>query len=314
MTKFYSLACLLLACLQGLYAQQPASFTTGGSLSKADSLFLVSDWKNARKQYEVALQSEENKKNALAWNRLAFSCQSLGDFEKAIGYYNISLKNEPNLTLKQLVYSRMAKAYMSKNEIEKSLSTIEEAIKNGYANYPDLDTAKEFIPLHSDSRYKQVVEKATINAFPCMGDEQNREFDFWVGEWNAYVTGTNNLAGHSIIQKASGDCMILENWTSARGTFNGKSMNFVDPVTKKWEQVWVGSDGRGNHVARFINGIYKDGAMRFDFENTDAQGKKVLGRFLFFNEGPNQVRQLNETSSDGKTWTSVYDFTYKRIK
>ena len=92
-------------------------------------------------------------------------------------------------------------------------------------------------------------------------------------------------------------------------------MNFIDPKTNKWEQVWVGSNGGGNQVGRFVNGEYKDGVMRFDFETTDAQNNKLLGRFSFFNQGPEQVRQLNETSADGgKTWTIVYDFTYKRIK
>jgi len=43
------------------------------------------------------------------------------------------------------------------------------------------------------------------------------------------------------------------------------------------------------------------------------QDQKIIGRFIFYNEGPNQVRQFNEQSSDGgKTWTTSYDLTYKR--
>ncbi len=146
-------------------------------------------------------------------------------------------------------------------------------------------------------------------------DSLSRAFDFWVGEWDAYVTGTKNLAGHSIIQKASGDCMILENWTSVSSPFNGKSINFVDPKTRKWEQVWVGSDGRGNHVSRFYNGVFRDGVMQFDFEGSNLHGQKYIGRFRFLNEGPDQVRQLSETSIDeGKSWSTDYDFTYKRRK
>ena len=55
--------------------------------------------------------------------------------------------------------------------------------------------------------------------------------------------------------------------------------------------------------------------MRFEFETKDAQGNKITGRFIFYNEGPNQVRQFNETSANGgKTWTTSYDFTYIRKK
>jgi hypothetical protein len=55
--------------------------------------------------------------------------------------------------------------------------------------------------------------------------------------------------------------------------------------------------------------------MRFTFEQLNPQGGKQTGRFIFFNEGPDQVRQFNEVSSDGgKTWTTLYDFVYKRKK
>lgn len=144
----------------------------------------------------------------------------------------------------------------------------------------------------------------------CMEIAQTREFDFWIGEWDAYVTGTNNLAGHSRIEMASGGCMILENWTSVGQPFSGKSMNFVDPVSKKWKQVWVGSGGI--NVSEFLNGEYKEGAMRFEFENTLPDGKKQFVKFHFYNIGKNEVRQLHQTSLNGSDWTTTYDFTYKR--
>lgn len=176
-----------------------------------------------------------------------------------------------------------------------------------------------FSALFSIKAYSQnakgdsIHQQALANAYPCMNDAHAREFDFWVGEWNVYQTGTTTLVGHSKIEKASGGCMILENWTAVGIPNNGKSMNFVDPVTNKWEQVWVGSGGRGQNVGRFTMGEYKDGAMRFSFTLT-RQSVKLIGRFIFYNQGPNQVRQFQETSADeGKTWTTAYDLTYKRI-
>jgi len=261
------------------------------------------------------MNTEDFKKSAIEWNRLAICCQMTGDSQKAIEYFNQSLKLNPTPPLDQVVYYRLAKSYMSVKNEPNALNNLERAVKKGYPNFVDMDTAWEFLSLHGNEAFKLLLIQAKENAFPCMSDPHNREFDFWVGEWNAYLTGTTILAGHSIIQKASGDCMILENWTSVRVPFNGKSMNFIDPKTNKWEQVWVGSNGGGDRVGRFVNGEYKDGVMRFDFETTDAQNNKLLGRFSFFNQGPEQVRQLNETSADGgKTWTIVYDFTYKRIK
>ena len=86
-------------------------------------------------------------------------------------------------------------------------------------------------------------------------------------------------------------------------------MNFIDPVKGKWKQTWTGSYASG--IQDFIDGEYKDGAMRFVFEAIGLQGNKVMGRFIFYNEKPGQVRQFNESALDGgKTWATNYDFTY----
>jgi len=77
--------------------------------------------------------------------------------------------------------------------------------------------------------------------FPCLNDPQARQFDFWTGEWNVYPTGKENLVGHSLVQVVSGGCALLENWEATNGTNTGKSLNFVDIATHKWQQTWVGS-------------------------------------------------------------------------
>ena len=113
------------------------------------------------------------------------------------------------------------------------------------------------------------------------------------------------------MQIISGGCALLENWEGQNST--GKSIKFIDPETNKWKQSWAGSYANG--VQEFINGVYKDSAMRFEYETKNAQGKKLIGRFIFYNEGADQVRQFNEISADdGKTWMTNYDFTYIRKK
>lgn len=278
-------------------------------------MFLISDWKLAQQEYQGALKDEANRSNALAWTRFGYCNQILGNYQEAINSYKLALENKPNTQLVPLVHSRIAKIYALKNESDKAFAELKVALATGYTNLYELDTANEFTVIRKDNRYKDVVARATDNAFPCKKDSVSRAFDFWVGEWDAFVTGTNNLAGKSVIQKASGDCMILENWTSASTPFDGKSINFVDPGTGKWEQVWVGSNGRGDHVSRFYDGEYRDSVMQFRFEGKNPNGQKYIGRFRFFNQGPNQVRQWSETSIDeGRSWTTDYDFTYKRKK
>lgn len=281
------------------------------TLQQADSLFQLKDWKAAVPIYEAVLKSQPD--NSLAWNRLGFCYHNLLNYDRAITNYLKSLEYKPAPALELIVQSRLARAYSVKNESDNAFKSLDKALQLGYVNLSEIETNSDFDNIRKDNRFPEVIKKVNVNAYPCLGIAKAREFDFWIGEWDAFVTGTSNLAGHSRIERASGGCMILENWTSKGGPFEGKSMNFIDPVSGKWKQVWVGSSGM--NVSEFLNGEYRDDAMRFEFDTIDPKGNKQWVHFYFYNQGPDQVRQFHETSSDaGKTWTTTYDFTYKRKK
>jgi hypothetical protein len=278
-----------------------------------DSLFAAQQWKAAIPLYENAVKSSVS--TALTWNRLGFCYHNIGQIDAAIKDYQVSLDNKPAAFLEQVVQSRLARAYSLKNEMDKSFASLDRALALGYTNVTELETHNDFANARKDKRYNNAKKVVNENAFPCVKNPQTKEFDFWLGEWDVYARGTNTIVGKSKIESASGGCMVLENWTAIGGPpHNGKSMNFVDPVTNKWIQVWVGSSGiNAQNITRFYDGEYKDGAMRFVFDR-ETNGSKIMGRFIFYNEGPNQVRQFNEQSTDGgKTWTNSYDFTYKRV-
>jgi hypothetical protein len=278
---------------------------------KADSCFFIQDWVNARQAYKLA--GIDTSYNSLEWNRLGFADYNLGHNDEALAAYTRSAANNPPAFLQPVLYSRFAMAQAAGKEKAKALENLDKAVKAGYFNFVEMDTLADFAVIRKDQQFRTLREKAYGAAFPCMADPKRHAFDFWIGEWDAYTSGTTVLAGHSLIQSASGGCMVLENWESVRLPYNGKSMNFIDAATGKWQQVWVGAEGGPQHV--FVNGEYRDSAMRFDFEQPGPTGKTQKGRFTFFNQGPNQVRQLNETSDDdGKTWNVAYDFTYVRKK
>ncbi len=147
---------------------------------------------------------------------------------------------------------------------------------------------------------------------PCADEPHTHDFDFWIGEWDVYKTGTQSPSvGHSVVQSISGSCALLENWTSTQGN-TGKSINYYNTATGKWEQDWIGSDGVPQ---RYLNGEYKDSVMRFSYETTNPQGKKVTGNFKFYYIDKNTVRQYQDViNDDGKTVTVSYDLTYVRKK
>ncbi len=292
------------------YCCKTFSQTSNELITTADSLYANQDWKAAAAEYEKAFALDATP-TALTTNKLGFAYLNMGEYDDAVKSLEVSLLKKPVPGLIFIVMSRLAKAYAGSGNKEKSFEELDSAITHGYANIVELDSSKEYTQYRNDAVFKELVTKATNNAYPCMKNPLQREFDFWIGDWDVYQTGTNKLVGLSSIQMISGGCSILENWTAIGYPNSGKSMNFVDPATNKWKQVWVGSGGA---VTEYVNGVYKDSAMQFEGTMPIPQGMAKV-RFRFFNQGPDQVRQFQEYSNDeGKTWNVSYDLTYIRRK
>ena len=141
---------------------------------------------------------------------------------------------------------------------------------------------------------------------PCSMPE-NRQFDFWIGDWDVTVGG--QMAGTSSIQLILGDCVLLENWTGAKGG-TGKSFNLFNTAKGKWQQTWV--DNSGSMLELY--GEFKDGVMQLTGENVQ-KGKKTLQRITWQSLDKDRVRQHWEQSQDdGKTWATAFDGLYTRKK
>ncbi|MGE0045383.1 MAG: hypothetical protein AB7J28_08075 [Hyphomonadaceae bacterium] len=150
----------------------------------------------------------------------------------------------------------------------------------------------------------------TRPAPPTCDTPNHRAFDFWIGEWDAYVTGTENMAGRSTIAREDAGCVITEHWRSQRVTYSGRSLNMYDRITGRWEQFWVDSTG---NITHFIGGAH-EGGMRLVAEDDVGPGQAtpVFNRMTFTPNPDGSVRQHGEQSSDrGATWTTSYDFTYR---
>lgn len=300
---------LVLAALQS-EAQQTNQLTIKTKLVRADSLMAISDWQNSSALYQSILKDEPH--NPKVWGNLGYCNHQLKHYSNAVEHYRKALANTTDTIVVMNTQIRLARTYAMMKQYDNAISSLHEAAELGYRKTGELEKETDYDGLRDDRRFKELVNRTRENAFPCMRQKHLREFDFWIGEWTAFVTGTEQIAGYSRIDIASGGCMILENWTSAGIVpFTGKSINFIDASTGKWKQVWIGSNAPD--ISEFLNGSYRDGAMRFEFEENMPEGKKQLVQFIFYNESPDQVRQHHMTSSDGgKTWNTTYDFTYRR--
>lgn len=148
---------------------------------------------------------------------------------------------------------------------------------------------------------------------PCDKPEF-RQFDFWVGEWEAFAPN-GNKGGDSKISIIIDSCVILEEWTSAslqQGfRYAGKSFNTYNLATKQWQQTWV--DNTGN-TTEFLRGEGSDGKIIFYADHvTGPKGEKFMRRLTFTKLSNDKVRQFGELSTDGgTTWKTEYELEYRR--
>lgn len=143
----------------------------------------------------------------------------------------------------------------------------------------------------------------------CMAPE-NRQFDFWLGEWEVRDLA-GKLLGQNRITSMHKGCVLLENYRA--GELTGSSLNIYDVDSGKWHQTWVDSSG-GLLV---IEGGLKGGKMILAGETIDPDkpGGRIDNRITWQPLADGRVRQLWETSADkGKTWTTTFDGYYAKQK
>ena len=145
---------------------------------------------------------------------------------------------------------------------------------------------------------------------PCGAGSESRQFDFWIGDWNVEETSApGQTIASSREERISGGYALLENYEQGDG-YSGKSLNFFDPVLKKWRQTWADSAGNASE----FSGEFRDGAMRFEGESHVGSGKRIFRKLTFTPLPGGSVRQYSEASLDGKTWRMNYDYTYRPKK
>ena len=141
---------------------------------------------------------------------------------------------------------------------------------------------------------------------------KSRALDFWIGEWDVRPSGgpATRPPSKSRIERVEDGCVIAEYYTTPQG-YSGRSINAYDATKKRWQQTWMDNQGGVHNYF----GQARDGNVYYEADGVfvPGQAKLVKAKMTFFNQGKDQVRQLGEQSTDeGKTWTTAYDLIYTR--
>jgi tetratricopeptide (TPR) repeat protein len=274
----------------------------------ANAAYQAKDWTRAKTLYSELVRVQPE--SYLNWFRLGVSAQATGQHEVALN----ALQNAKDKGLPiSIAGFHIAAVFASMGQNEKAIEQLTNAVKGGFNQPEQINSDLDLQTLRKDARFAPLVEQAKRNQAPCDYKPENRQFDFWVGDWDVSNTQVGSAAGISHVERAIGDCVIWENWTSLGNTgYSGKSYNIYNADFKRWEQFWVDNLGGVIH----FYGQLKDGVMDFYTEDLpQSDGSKLKRHLQFFSLAPDRVRQFSQGSTDGgATWSVEYDLTYNRKK
>ncbi len=148
---------------------------------------------------------------------------------------------------------------------------------------------------------------AQSNECKCC-EKSHEAFDFWIGNWEV-TDPEGNLVGRNSIEKVEGNCLIKEVYSSTTNGFTGRSFNFYNQTTGKWEQLWV--DNQGTYLHLYGNLV--DGAMVL--EGQHGNGDEVrTDRITWSQESDGRVKQHWEFRKKDADWVTVFEGYYSRIE
>ena len=143
--------------------------------------------------------------------------------------------------------------------------------------------------------------------YNCNEVTEHRQFDFWLGDWEV-VDRNGILAGRNTISRNEHGCLFVEHWRGTSGP-EGQSINFFDPETGQWRQIWISGTNRID-----IAGGWNDGTMTMVGSiYYSSNGAKVpfRGRWTPMEDG--RVRQFFEQQNRAGEWRPWFEGFYQRV-
>lgn len=266
-------------------------------LKAGDQALANKDWPAAEKIYRAAVG--EDQKGGEAWFGLGDALYGEQKFDDSADAYAHAAQANFQPMRSQF---REAKSLARAGQKDRAFAVLNQINHAGFPNLNSLTAEPDFEALHADPRWNDVIAATTANATPCEHSPENRQFDFWIGEWNVETT-TGQKAGTSKVERILNGCALLENWA---GGGDGKSLNIYNANRKQWQQFWVDASGEVHEYA----GNLVDGGMRFEGPASDHDGNRTMRRMTFTRLDGGRVKQKGEVSPDGRNWTLEYELIY----
>ena len=143
---------------------------------------------------------------------------------------------------------------------------------------------------------------------PCSTPEY-RQFDFWVGDWDAFEAGSSSPVARTRVDRLLDGCVLREDYQDTSG-HKGQSFTIYDASRKVWHQTWVTNRGELLVIEGRVEG--NDIVLSGSDRTADGKERLVRGAWRPVSGG---VREFAARSLDGgKTWKEWFDITFRAHK
>ena len=160
--------------------------------------------------------------------------------------------------------------------------------------------------------------------FPALGqstEEKQRQFDFWIGEWDVNLrvqqedkSWKDSIKAVAHIYSILEGKAILELWSAGKDGINGYSLRYYNPNTDKWD-LWLNWPGKNRSGTNGLNGSFRHGRGEFFAQSKIDEKTTQIRRYTFSDVTPNSLRWDDGYSRDGgKTWSSNWIMEFSRRK
>jgi hypothetical protein len=233
-------------------ADQPASSADAPVVADpAELAFEQGRWEDAITEYrEILAKSPQDRLSLL---RIAQAQRELRRYEAALATLeDARTANSPEA----MVDVERARNLLALGRRDDALAALDAADHVGLRALTLLESGKDFAPVRADERFQRVVRNVRARVYPCEGEAEASQFDFWVGRWEVRAPD-GTLIGHDTISKQNGGCTVIEQWDGSGGS-SGTSVSFFVPSKGQWRQIWNGSSG---NLADLSGGLMDNGQM-----------------------------------------------------
>jgi hypothetical protein len=144
-------------------------------------------------------------------------------------------------------------------------------------------------------------------AVPGCNGAQSAQFDFWIGDWDAYdADDPKTPSARVTVTPILEHCSLHEVYEGPQG-LKGESLSSYDAGRRRWHQTWVTNHGD----VLLMDGASGHGAVSLTGEDALPGGRQRRVR-VEWRPMDGGVRETAQRSTDGgRHWTPWFDILFR---